>query len=397
MKQQSGGSLDALTGLRFLAALHVVLFHFGTPCIQGVAPEWMVQVVASGYASVGVFFLLSGFVLAYNYVDTAGGMQTPPRAFWSARVARVYPVFLLMFLLSAVPTAQGSLAANSVPVAAAKLTTAGLTTLMLLQSWVPQLALYWNPPSWSVSVEAFFYAVFPALAGRLERFRGARMKAALVGVWLLGLVPPVLYLVLRPDGPGTLNAASGGMWLAVVKLNPLMRLPEFLLGVLLGLVFVRERAAATAESRRSGAVMALAGAALLVAGFSQGAWIPYPLMHNALLAPASALLVYGLARGGGPLGQVLARPWLVHLGGASYALYLLQYPVSELVHWMERFVGPSSPTRFLAVLVVLLVPASVAVHRWVETPWRTRVRRGLQPWVDGSPARPAPAPVVPGT
>lgn len=394
MKQQSGGSLDALTGLRFLAALHVVLFHFGTPCLKGVAPEWMVQVMASGYASVGVFFLLSGFVLAYNYVDTAGGMQTPARAFWSARVARVYPVFLLMFLLSAVPTAQGSLAANSGPVAAAKLTTAGLTVLMLLQSWVPKLALYWNPPSWSVSVEAFFYAVFPALAGRLERFRGARMTAALVGVWLLGLLPPVLYLVLRPDGPGTLDAASGGMWLTVVKFNPLMRLPEFLLGVLLGLVFVRERAAA---SRRSGAVLALAGAALLVAGFSQGARIPYPLMHNALLAPASALLVYGLARGGGVLGKALARPWLVHLGGASYALYLLQYPVSELVYALERFVDVSSPTRFLAVLLVLLVPASVAVHRWVETPWRARVRRGLQPWVDGASARPAPAPGVPGT
>ncbi|WP_223642310.1 acyltransferase [Corallococcus sp. EGB] len=394
MKQQSGGSLDALTGLRFLAALHVVLFHFGTPCIQGVAPEWMVQGVASGYASVGVFFLLSGFVLAYNYVDTAGRMQTPPRAFWSARVARVYPVFLLMFLLSAVPTAQGSLAANSVPVSMAKLGTAGLTTLMLLQSWVPKLALYWNPPSWSVSVEAFFYAVFPALAGRLERFRGARMTLALAGAWLLGLLPPVLYLVLRPDGPGTLNAAFGGAWLAVVKFNPLMRLPEFLLGVLLGLVFVRERAAAT--SRRSGAVMALAGAALLMVGFSQGAAVPYPLMHNALLAPASGLLVYGLARGGGPLGQVLARPWLVHLGGASYALYLLQYPVSELVHWMERFVDLSSPTRFLAVLLVLLVPASVAVHRWVETPWRTRVRRGLQPWVEGTPAPSASARVAPG-
>ncbi|QAT82585.1 acyltransferase family protein [Corallococcus coralloides] len=336
MKQQSGGSLDALTGLRFLAALHVVLFHFGTPCLKGVAPEWMVQVMASGYASVGVFFLLSGFVLAYNYVDTAGGMQTPARAFWSARVARVYPVFLLMFLLSAVPTAQGSLAANSVPVAAAKLTTAGLTVLMLLQSWVPKLALYWNPPSWSVSVEAFFYAVFPALAGRLERFRGARMTAALVGVWLLGLLPPVLYLVLRPDGPGTLDAASGGMWLTVVKFNPLMRLPEFLLGVLLGLVFVRERAAATVASRRSGAVMALAGAALLVAGFSQGARIPYPLMHNALLAPASALLVYGLARGGGVLGKALARPWLVHLGGPATRCTCCS---TRSVSWCTRWSG----------------------------------------------------------
>lgn len=395
MKQQPGGALDALTGLRFLAALHVVLFHFGTACLKDVAPEWVVHVVGSGYASVGVFFLLSGFVLAYNYVDAGGGMGTAPRAFWSARVARVYPVFLLMFLLSAAPTMGASLAVNSLPVAAAKLGTAGFTTLALLQAWVPRLALYWNPPSWSVSVEAFFYAVFPALARRLGPLRGARMTAALVGVWLLGLVPPVLYVALRPDGPGTLDVAFTGIWLSVVKFNPLLRLPEFLLGVLLGLVFVRERAASSPP--RSGAVMALAGAALLLAGFSQGGWIPYPLMHNALLAPASALLVYGLARGGGPLGRLLARPWLVHLGGASYALYLLQYPVSELVHWLARYVDLTSPSRFLAVLLVVLVPASMAVHRWVETPWRTKVKRGLQPWVEGGgSARAAPARMAPG-
>ncbi|MCY1044348.1 acyltransferase [Corallococcus sp. bb12-1] len=393
MKQKTGASLDALTGLRFLAALHVVLFHFGTPCLTGWAPEWMVHIVASGYASVGVFFLLSGFVLAYNYVDTEGRMQTPSRSFWSARLARVYPVFLLTFLLSAAPTMGRSLAVNSLPVAAAKLGTAAFSTLALLQAWVPKLALYWNPPGWSVSVEAFFYALFPSLGRRLEGFKGAWMKVALVGVWALGLLPPVLYVVLRPDGPGALDAASEGFWLAVLKFNPLLRLPEFLMGVLLGLVFVRERANTVAPSR-SGAVMAVAGAALLVVGFSQGGRIPYPLMHNALLAPASALLVYGLARGGGALGAVLARPWLVHLGGASYALYLLQYPISEFVHWLETRVDLTSPWRFLAVLMVLLVPASLAMHRWVETPWRSRVKRGLQPWVDGG--TPVPARVAPG-
>ncbi|CAM3292058.1 acyltransferase [Corallococcus sp. ZKHCc1 1396] len=394
MSQKTGASLDALTGLRFLAALHVVLFHFGTPCLTGWAPEWMVHTVASGYASVGVFFLLSGFVLAYNYVDAEGRMQTPSRSFWSARLARVYPVFLLTFLLSAAPTMGRSLAVNSLPVATAKLGTAAFSTLALLQAWVPKLALYWNPPGWSVSVEAFFYAVFPSLGRRLEGFRGARMKVALAGVWALGLAPPVLYVLFRPDGPGPLDAASEGFWLAVLKFNPLLRLPEFLLGVLLGLVFVRERKGADAATPRSGAVMAVAGAALLLVCFALGGRIPYPLMHNALLAPASALLVYGLARGGGPLGAVLARPWLVHLGGASYALYLLQYPISEFVHWLGTRVDLSSPWRFLAVLLALLVPASVVVHRWVETPWRSRVKRGLQPWVDGG--APVPARVAPG-
>ena len=389
MKQ--GGSLDALTGLRFLAALHVVLFHFGTPCLTW-APEWLFYLVGSGYASVGLFFLLSGFVLAYNYVDAEGRMEAPSRAFWSARVARVYPVFLLTFLLSALPTMRASLADNPLPIATAKLGTAGLTTLTLLQAWVPRLSLYWNPPSWSVSVEAFFYFLFPAIARRLVGLRGTRLKAALGVVWIVGLVPPLLYLALRPDGPEPTDALSGGLWLTVLKFNPLMRLPEFLLGVLLGLVFVRERAAA-ASKPRSGAVMTAAGVVLMLAAFMLGGRIPYPLMHNALLAPVSALLVYGLARGGGPLGPLLSRPWLVQLGGASYALYLLQFPISEFLHWLATRVDLASPLRFLGVLLALLVPASLAVHRWVETPWRTRVKRGLQPWVDGAaPPAPAPAP-----
>lgn len=186
-----------------------------------------------------------------------------------------------------------------------------------------------------------------------------------------------------------MDAGTWSIGLAIIKFNPLLRLPEFLFGVLLGWWFVRERADGAKQG--SGAVLAFIGAALLVAAGAAGPRIPYPLMHNALLAPASGLLVYGLARGGGPLGWLLSRPLLVHLGGASYALYLLQYPLWEGFVALGKWVDLQSPVLVLALSVL----ASLAVHRYVETPFRSRVRGALQPWVDGA-SRVSARPVVPG-
>ncbi|NTX09347.1 acyltransferase [Myxococcus sp. CA056] len=382
-----GGSLDALTGLRFFAALHVVLFHFARPALEP-APEWLRNFVGAGYSAVGVFFVLSGFVLAWNYLDVDGRMETGTRAFLVARAARVYPVYLLTFLLSAPPTVLASVADNGWKLACVKLAVGAVATLALVQAWVPRLTLYWNPPGWSVAVEGFFYALFPRLARWLPTLRPSRLPMLMGAVWVLGLTPPVLYLALRPDGPGALDAHSGGVWLSVVKFTPLARLPEFLFGVLLGWCFVRERAAG--GTKGSGAVLASIGAALLVAAGAAGEWIPYPLMHNALLAPASGLLVYGLARGGGWLGWGLSRPLVVHLGAASYALYLLQYPAGEAAMKLERVLSPwvalNTPLGWLGSVLLLAVPTSVLVHRYVETPLRSRVRKALQPWVDAEGA-----------
>ena len=379
----SGGrTLDALTGLRFVAALHVVLFHFASPSLVS-APQVLRDWVGAGYAAVGVFFVLSGFVLAWNYLDVDGRMEAPPRAFWAARVARVYPVYVLAFILSAPTTIAVSVGANGWKLATAKLTVCGLSALALLQAWVPRLALYWNPPGWSVAVEASFYGLFPWLARGLPRLRPTWLPVALGGTWALGMAPPLLYLWLLPDGPGPVDAASSGPWLMALKFNPLARLPEFLFGVLLGWCFVRERAAGARKG--SGAVLAALGTALLVGAGAAGPRLPYPLMHNALLAPASGLLVYGLARGGGALGWLLARPTLVRLGGASYALYLLQYPVSVAVFALADGLSPwvelRTHGRLLALVLLLGVSASLWVHRFVETPLRARVREALKRWV----------------
>src|ERR1700722_17406515 len=88
--------LNALTGLRCFAAINIVLFHFSNPQWFG----FMAPVVIAGYASGGVFILLSGFVLAYNYVFRARAGHLDRVRIWKARFTRLYPIYLLSLILS---------------------------------------------------------------------------------------------------------------------------------------------------------------------------------------------------------------------------------------------------------------------------------------------------------
>ncbi|SEU22304.1 acyltransferase family protein [Stigmatella erecta] len=380
----ASGSRDALTGLRFLAALHVVVFHFGGVWFENL-PGALQALSACGYASVGLFYVLSGFVLAYNYLTPEGGVKAEPRSFWAARLARVYPVYALALVLLAPTVIQGSLEANTVPVAAAKLLLGGLSALLLVHAWLPPVALYWNPPGWSVSVEAFFYAVFPFAAPWLGRLRRGQLWGAMGGFWLLGLLPSLVYLGLQVDGG-----------LNVLKFNPLLRLPEFLMGLVLGRLFLGE----SPSPRHSGALLAPAAAVLLLGAFAMSPSIPFVLLHNALLAPAFAALVYGLARGGGALGWVLSRPLLLRLGEASYALYILQYPVWKASQALAEAVAPwvdfRAPKPLFAVYLGLLVGLSWLTYRWFEMPMRAWGRKHLQGWVArGAPQTPSASPGTP--
>ena len=120
--------------------------------------------------------------------------------------------------------------------------------------------------------------------------------------------------------------------------------------------------------------------------------LPFLLLHNGLLAPAFAALVYGLARGAGPLSRALSTRALTRLGAASFALYILHVP---LLAWMARGYDvfgirpPAQPWTFI-IYTTVAVTLSLLVFRWVEEPARRALRRRLsRPRV----TRDAPAPV----
>lgn len=367
MESDRPARVDALSGLRFWAALGILLFHYGGAFTAGL-PAWVERLRTGGHVWVGLFYVLSGFVLAYanpRPLDASG-----QRAFWTARFARLYPAYLLAFALYA-PFAlerwEGSGAAGI-----AKGAVVALACLTLTQAWLPPIARIWNPPGWSTSVVASFYLAFP----RLLRVLAPRSRTALwvvaAAAWGASLGLPLLYVTIAPDGAGAEILAREPRWLEALKFHPLARAGEFVAGVALGLL-VRTRGVRLGRAGGPAALAALAaGAALLAWGDA-----PYVFLHNGLIVPLFAIVVLGLASDArSVLARLLGSRLGRDLGDASFALYALQDPLWRTARALHGDPAPAS-AAFTAGFVVLAVVIAVAVSRGLERPARRWLRRWL--------------------
>lgn len=371
MEKQARPHLRALTGLRFVAAFQVLAYH-ALPIAA--APGWVRALVGSGYVGVSLFFVLSGFVLTYTYHDALLDGSATRRDFLVARVARLYPVYLLALAAAIPPLFWFLERKHAIPNPAWLVRILSLNA-GLLQAWNPRMACVVNCPAWSLSVEAFFYVAFLVLLPVMARWKVRGLLLAAACAWALSMVAPLVYLSLLPDKPVAPTAHSLGQWLYVVKFNPLLRFPEFVMGVAAGRLFLLEK-----RSRAPWHAWLEAGAAAcVVAVLLASPGLPFLLLHNGLLAPAFAALVYALARGAGPLSRALSTRVLTRLGAASFALYILHVP---LLAWMARGYDvfgvrpPAQPWTFI-VYTGVAVALSLLVFRYVEEPARRALRRRL--------------------
>jgi peptidoglycan/LPS O-acetylase OafA/YrhL len=367
--------LEALTGLRFVAAAHVLFFH-GELARLPRLPTELRNLVGRGEESVGLFFLLSGFVLTYGYFEPVGDRAHARARFWWARFARIYPLYLLGLLLT-LPIYIGDMMGDPGPVVMAK-AVAGVMALGLVQAWLPETALRWNFPAWSLSDEAFFYAIFPLFAALGRGLRRQWLLGTIGVLWLLSEAPSAVHQLLGQQGLILQDSASAEWWLSLIRYNPVARLPEFLMGIAVGRIFLDRSATGP---RREG--VASGGLLSMVAGVGIVVLLALPAPPNAgkgVLTLFFALLVYALALGGGPLAWLLSRSWMVSLGEASYALYILHHPV---LHWTFATGVLMFSIRSPHSLPFYLVSASIAVgvsllsHRLIELPARRALLRLL--------------------
>ena len=191
--------LVALTPLRGIAALLVVIYHFADVYLPNTHPEAITLAISKGYLAVDLFFLLSGFVIAHAYRDAfLGGVTARSYAdFVKARIARLYPLHvtvLALFIVTAL-TKMGfdyALAREVTPMPLAgwrSVEAIGANLLMVQGFDVGEFG--WNPHAWSLTLEFTAYLIFPFLLPPIWRAGGpmrlavaAAMAAAVVAVAL---------------------------------------------------------------------------------------------------------------------------------------------------------------------------------------------------------------------
>jgi peptidoglycan/LPS O-acetylase OafA/YrhL len=349
--------LPALTGIRTLLALAIILFHFTPPHLGLLYP-----IIDNGYVFVGVFFLISGYVLTYNYADRARTLVK--REFWLARFSRLYPVYLLVLIIS-VSMLQDEWHARS----HAEFWQGLLLTPLVLQGWSPSVATFWNTVAWTLTSECVLYIAFPWLIRLPWPKRPRQLVVLLLTVWIIGLVPHSLYLYLNPDHiVGPVDRYSSSQLIRFLKYTPLPYVCTFLAGVTLG----KLQHALILTPRQRLVLSAISLVAVGVFFYTLVRHTPYLLIHGGLMTPIFAALVLGLS---GP-HQISAlfswRPLLL-VGESSYCLYLLHFNVFQLIHNyhvpQRLHLAALDPWLSYAILVLL----ALAVFNFVELPARKAI------------------------
>ena len=367
--------LPAVTSLRFFAAFHVALFHMNEMgAITG--PHWLKTFAGIGYVGVSFFFVLSGFILVYTYAGRNIGLGE----FFQTRFARIYPAYLFSLVLTFPFFYFGALKLH-VPFfsfAERHFTLAAVLVLLLLQSWVPQAALSWNPVAWSLSVEAFFYAIFPFALTRFGKLSRTVLWAIIPACWIAGLAVSIGYLVMRPAGAGYVSSANWSGAVQFVKFFPLVRLPEFLMGMACGYLFVR-------SERNPKLALPIVGLGLLgvAAVAAASKFVPYLVVHTAMSGPAFATVVYGIALEP-KCASWLNNRLLVLFGNASYSFYLLHSMfVWPFFHDFKTQEVRNNGFVGIAIWTAMMLIISSLVYRFIEEP----ARRRLRPKRDTRPAQ----------
>ena len=380
--------IEALTGLRFFAALIVVVSHFP----QIIPIDWLqVALVRQGAAGVTIFFVLSGFVLTYNYADTFRTSTTGALAFMRARIARIWPINVVSLVITTLLLLWWANPSSPAP---------WVVNLLMLQALVPTKAmlLSWNPPAWSVSCELILYCSFPFfLCGVLGRIRPVsrllQLAVALFAIQVLCfcVIAVAADHLLHQSG----KSAQEISWtLERIKSFPGLRMWEFFLGCVMGLALLHARAGSDGwwrvlDRRHTRNAMLTASALGLLALLALPSAVDLPerglfahLMSAGLYVvytPLALLLVTAIAWGPTAINPLLEQRWVLRLGEASYSFYMLQWNalliVTAIAGGTPGWLLSVAPGWWLSAAAILaLAFISLASARWIEVPTRRFLR-----------------------
>ena len=346
--------VEELTFTRFVAAISIVVFHYG---LDSVPFNFSSLKPFFTQANIGVsyFFVLSGYVMILAYGDSKG------LCFYRYivnRFSRIYPMYFIAILVL-VPFLIVKNYYFNIPT----FDFAGLfLNVFLLQSWVPGKALSINPPGWSLSVEMFFYLMFPYLLNRvLPKTKVGHLSLIILLIWLVTQMS--IQILLNTGQFGAFPSKSHDL----IFYFPLMHLNEFLIGALAGIYFKKY----FIKKKNTDAII-IAVIILLAIVLWLGSCVN---LQNGILAPFFVVILLLLSINNGFISTVFRNKLLVLLGETSYCIYILQRPIFAWGNGFFEHIGVAADqeVRFYSLLLTLMVVSVLSFH-FIETPLRNKIK-----------------------
>jgi peptidoglycan/LPS O-acetylase OafA/YrhL len=348
------GNIPQLTFTRFIAAVAVVVFHYGKQAFP-FNSKLLNPVAEEAGITVSYFFFLSGFLLYHVYAQK----QFSFREFIVARFARIAPLYWFALALSVV----------GILVLLQQKPWGGSAVLqaLFLQAWFPGDVLSFNYPSWSVSVEMFFYLSFPILLLLSKRIGENRFLLFAMALWILSIGQNIItqHLVYDPN-----STAAGDL----IMYFPLWHLNTFVCGMAAYILYRR-----IAERKISAYLplsFVLFGLATVILIITSKGFV-HNHMHLGLLSPFYAMIVCGICLDTTPVSRVLSLKPLQFLGEISYGIYLMQYPVwIGFAYFLPGF--PLYSTMGFYTYLGVLIVVCVLVYLGIEKPAREYIRKRMK-------------------
>jgi peptidoglycan/LPS O-acetylase OafA/YrhL len=359
--------LRSLDGLRGVAVLAVVLYHFS----PGFAP--------GGFLGVDIFFVLSGFLITSLLVrEWEGTRRLALPSFWARRARRLLPALFLvlaavglwaLFLSNhaqANNVAQDGLAAFNY--------VANWHFIASGQNYIQQFVNQAPSPlrhMWSLGIEEQFYVIWPllvslvglvALRGRRGHGRTRRaFRRVLLGVCLVLGVASFWRMVSLYTSSHNVNRVYYG-----TDSRAYMLLAGAALGALTAGAPAIKRYATRRWCVAAGTVLAVALVVMMARLPADASWL-YEWGYGLVCLAIAVVLVAAVQPGPNGLGAVLRTTPLVKLGLISYGVYLWHWPIEVWV--TPQSIGVSGVALFV-VRCGLTLAVSIASYVLIEQPIR---------------------------
>ena len=350
------GQIRSLTSLRFFASAAVVCFHLQEVFL----PPPATLALGTG---VSFFFVLSGFVLTYAHQDHFN----IPR-FYRSRVARLWPLHILTGTLALLVAVNGH-------VSEIRLGWPELANLFLLQAWIPLVGFVFclNGVAWSISAEAFFYMLFPAL-----RSRFLPLFVVLAAIGTAGILI-ALEISSAPVGPPWPSPPYGEFFSLHVALQfPFVRLLEFCLGIVAAKLFIRRpiKTSTALEVAALGLVLLFGlSAEPLRECIASAGWSHAAIWFNqcgGMLFFAFAIFIF--AHEQGRISRILTSRFLVLLGDISFSTYMFHSIVLTCVS-KSGLIGTQPTVLIVLGYLAVIYSVSWLSYTFVELPSKRMIEK----------------------